>query len=93
MDESILSEVTPLNQSTSTYLTSPNDQSLRRRRAAVYLILLSTLLERLAFYSLYMSLVENLQKSELGWGVQSSTTASFAFLGKVYFLFFFRNAS
>jgi hypothetical protein len=45
----------------------PDNQRPYQRQLAIYFILASTTLERLAFYSLVINLVITLQTSELDW--------------------------
>ncbi len=57
-----------------------------QRQLALYLILASTALERLAFYSLVINLVITLQMSELDWDSGNTITMSFIFSGKYYLI-------
>lgn len=54
----------------------------QHKKIAVYLILVSTVLERLAFYALSINLIVNLRSPELGWNPSNSAKASFIFFGK-----------
>jgi hypothetical protein len=55
------------------------------KQLALYLILASTLLERLAFYSLRDNIVFNLQSNKtVEWNYDHSSTASFIFSGKSF---------
>lgn len=64
----------------------PHDKTDYRRKyqkkLAIYIILASTSLERLAFYSLVINLVMILQLSKLHWDPGNSITLSFIFSGK-----------
>ncbi len=56
------------------------------KQLALYLILASTLLERLAFYSLSNNLISNLQSNKtVAWSYEHSSTTSFIFSGKSSF--------
>lgn len=60
----------------------PDTRRPYKKRLAIYLILASTALERLAFYSLVINLVIILQLGDLNWDPQNSITVSFIFTGK-----------
>ena len=60
----------------------PDNRRPYQRQLAIYLILASTILERVAFYSLVINLVITLQTSELDWDSGNSITVSFIFTGK-----------
>ncbi|CAF2495975.1 unnamed protein product [Rotaria sp. Silwood2] len=62
----------------------PDTRLLHQRLLAIYSILASTALERLAFYSLVINLIFTLQLSELDWNSANSVTASFIFFGTSY---------
>lgn len=83
MDESsFVAETTLLTSPTDFSPVSPHHRRLYERRFPVYFLLLSTIFERLAFYSLAINLVVILQSSQLQWTSSSGTTASFVFFGK-----------
>jgi hypothetical protein len=81
-DDSTLSETTALVRRTGVPAAVPDNRSQSEKRLAVYLILASTIFERLAFYSLAINLVFNLNHSELTWDRSNSATMSFIFFGK-----------
>jgi len=60
----------------------PDNRRPYQRQLAIYFILASTTLERIAFYSLVINLVIILQLSELDWDSGNSITVSFIFSGK-----------
>jgi hypothetical protein len=60
----------------------PDNRRSYHKQLAIYFILASTALERLAFYSLVINLVITLQLSELDWDPGNSITVSFIFSGK-----------
>jgi hypothetical protein len=60
----------------------PDNRRPYQRQLAIYFILASTTLERIAFYSLVINLVIILQSSELDWDSGNSITVSFIFSGK-----------
>jgi hypothetical protein len=60
----------------------PDNRRPYQRRLAIYIILASTALERLAFYSLVINLVITLQLRELDWDPGNSIAISFIFSGK-----------
>ncbi|CAF4654437.1 unnamed protein product [Rotaria sp. Silwood1] len=62
----------------------PDNRRSYQRQLAIYSILASTTLERLAFYSLVINLIFTLQLSELDWDPANSVTASFIFFGTSY---------
>lgn len=68
----------------------PDNRRPYQRQLAVYIILASTALERLAFYSLVINLTNALQLSELDWDPANGVTASFIFFGKYKFTEFIR---
>ena len=82
MDESSVIEATILLPTTDTRTIVANDRRLYERRFPVYFVLLSTVFERLAFYSLAINLVVILKSDQLQWSASSSTTASFIFFGR-----------
>lgn len=81
MDESSLVEETQLLSSSETPSLVLNNPRLYERRFPVYFVLLSTVFERLAFYSLAANLIVILKSEEFQWDTSSSTTASFIFFG------------
>lgn len=83
MEDSSAGERTVLIHSTVSNLPIRDARTPNERQLAVYLILISTVFERLAFYSLAINLVVTLKSSELNWNSSNSTTASFIFFGKV----------
>ncbi len=85
MDESSIMETMILIPKIDIPFVVTDHRRTYERRLAVYLILASTLFERLAFYSLAINLVVTLQSSELKWDSSTSTTASFIFFGKFFF--------
>ncbi len=85
MDESIISETSVLISTPGVPLAVRDNRRPHERRLAVYLILASTVLERLAFYSLAINLVITLKSTEPNWDPSNSTTALFIFLGKKYY--------
>jgi hypothetical protein len=86
MDESSIMETMMLIPKIDIPFVATDHRRTYERRLAVYLILASTLFERLAFYSLAINLVVTLQSSELKWDSSTSTTASFIFFGKFFFI-------
>jgi hypothetical protein len=84
MDESSIMETTTLIPNVDIHFVSPDHRQTYERRLAIYLILASTVFERLAFYSLAINLVVTLKSSELKWDSSTSTTASFIFFGKIF---------
>ena len=83
MDESSVAETALLAPpSPFSPILPHHHRRLYERRFPVYFVLLSTVFERLAFYSLAINLVVILQSSQLQWTSSSSTTASFIFFGK-----------
>lgn len=82
MDDTNFGETTLLMPSIGLPSSVPDNRSRRQRRLAIYLILASTLFERLAFYSLALNLVVTLKSAESNWDPENSTTASFIFFGK-----------
>jgi len=63
-------------------LDVPDNRRPYQKQLAIYLILASTTLERIAFYSLVINLVIILQLGELDWDPGNSITLSFIFSGK-----------
>ena len=55
----------------------PDNRSLCEKRLAIYFILASTALERIAFYSLVINLVVTLRSGDLDWDPGNSLTISF----------------
>jgi len=53
-----------------------------QKHMALYIICLSTLLERIAFYSLAANLVLILKSPNFGWNDRNSVIAIYIFLGK-----------
>ncbi|CAF3914207.1 unnamed protein product [Rotaria sp. Silwood1] len=84
MDESILGESAVLITDHGVPLAVRDNRHPNERQLAVYLILASTIFERLAFYSLAINLVVTLKSTELNWNSSTSTTASFIFFGTSY---------
>jgi hypothetical protein len=82
MEESSLNEASLLISRSGVPYDEPDTRKPYQRQLAVYLILVSTIFERLAFYSLVINLVITLQLSELHWDPTNSITASFIFFGK-----------
>ena len=82
-EESTLSETTALLRRTGVPAAVPDNRSRSEKQRGVYLILASTIFERLAFYSLAINLVFNLNYSELNWNRSNSATVSFLFFGKL----------
>ena len=79
-DEEITASV--ISRSSDSLLTRDTGQTHRSQLAA-HLILASTLLERIAFYSISANLVFTLgQNTQLKWSVSNSSMASFMFSGK-----------
>ena len=60
----------------------PDNRSTLYKQISVYLILISTFLERSAFYAIALHLVVSLQSTELQWSASHSTIASFVFFGR-----------
>lgn len=58
-----------------------DNRPVLHKKISVYLILISTTLERIAFYTLAVHLVVSLQTPELHWNSKNSTNASFIFFG------------
>jgi len=83
MDESSIVETARLIPTSNVPLTAHDNRRSYKRRLSVYLVLVSTILERLAFYSLAINLVVTLKSSALKWNSSNSTTASFIFFGKI----------
>ncbi|CAF0739285.1 unnamed protein product [Adineta ricciae] len=84
MDDTDLGETTLLISSIGLSPPVQDNRSRRQRQLAIYLILASTLFERLAFYSLALNLVVTLKSAESNWDPENSTTASFIFFGVSY---------
>lgn len=82
MDESSIAETTMLIPTSSVPLPTQDNRRSLQKQLAVYIILISTIFERLAFYSLAINLVVTLKSSGLKWTSSNSTTASFVFLGR-----------
>jgi hypothetical protein len=80
MDESSTEETTMLIPTSN--VPARDNRRVNERQLAVYLVLSSTIFERLAFYSLAINLVVTLKSSELKWNSSASTTASFILFGK-----------
>lgn len=57
-----------------------------QRQLAIFLILASTALERLAFYALIINLVISLKIGTLHWNSDNILTVSFLFSGKYQFV-------
>ncbi|CAM2697840.1 unnamed protein product [Rotaria socialis] len=81
----------PTSNETSLLIPRPGvplDQSDNRqsheRKLAILIILTSTALERLAFYSLIINLATTLHLSEVHWDTTNGVTASFIFFGTSY---------
>lgn len=55
-----------------------------QRQLAIYLILASTALERVAFYALVINLVISLKTGDLRWSYDNILTVSFLFSGKYH---------
>ncbi len=81
MDESSIMETTMLIPIPGIPSPVRDNRRPNERQSAVYVILVSTIFERLAFYSLAINLVVTLKSSELQWNSSTSTTASFIFFG------------
>ncbi|CAF0713867.1 unnamed protein product [Adineta steineri] len=77
-------ETTVLISSTGIPSAVSDKRSPNQRRLAVYIILASTIFERLAFYSLAINLVVTLKSTEPNWDPSNSATASFIFFGTSY---------
>ncbi|CAM4955090.1 unnamed protein product [Rotaria socialis] len=84
MDEPNSEESTALITDHGVPLAVRDNRSLNAKRLASYLILASTVCERLAFYSLAINLVVTLKYTELNWNPSNSATASFIFFGTSY---------
>jgi hypothetical protein len=82
MEGSDMEETTVLLPRPGVFLAVTDNRLPHEKSLAVYLILASTLFERLAFYSLVINLVVTLKSSELNWSSSTSTTIPFIFLGK-----------
>jgi bacteriorhodopsin len=84
MDDSSTDETSVLIPASGVPLAVRDNRRPYERQLAVYLILASTLFERLAFYSLAINLVVTLTSTELNWDSSTSTTATFIFFGKFF---------
>jgi hypothetical protein len=82
MDESSLEQTTVLIPRPGIPLAVRDNRRSYEKQLAVYIILASTVFERLAFYSLAINLVVTLRSSELHWSTSNSTTVPFIFFGK-----------
>ncbi len=82
MDESSIGDITTVIPVSSPPLAVSDNRRPYEKQLAVFLILTSTIFERLAFYSLAINLVVVLKSSELKWNSSTSTTASFIFFGR-----------
>ena len=82
MSEQHVNEIALLIPRDGVPYDEPDRRPSYQRQLALYSILGSTALERLAFYSLVINLIVNLQTSELSWGTTSSVNASSIFFGK-----------
>ena len=78
-----MSLVTPLITRDGIPPAVPDDRKDYEKQRAKYIILASTLFERMAFYSLAVNLVIDLNSSQLNWDSTSSTTISLIFFGMV----------
>ncbi len=66
--------------------TSVRDtRKLYQKQLAIYIILASVLLERIAFYTLAANLALNLETGKLNWRPTNSLLASLIFSGKYSF--------
>lgn len=59
----------------------PDNRRPYQRQLAIYLILASTALERVAFYALVINLVISLKTGDLRWSYDNILTVSFLFSG------------
>ncbi|UJR14271.1 hypothetical protein I4U23_001262 [Adineta vaga] len=84
MDDTNFGETTVLISNTGFPTAVRDGRSSSQRKLAIYLILASTVFERLAFYSLAINLVVTLKSTEPNWNSLNSTTALFIFLGTSY---------
>ncbi len=84
MEESTIEETAVLLPRTGVPLAVRDNRQPHERKLAIYLILASTIFERLAFYSLAINLVVTLKSSELNWSSSTSTTVPFIFFGKSF---------
>ncbi len=76
-------EPTTITFNSNNSLLTRDTRRLYEKQLAVYLILASTLLERIAFYSISANLVFSLGPDTiLNWSTTSSSIASFIFSGK-----------
>jgi hypothetical protein len=85
MDASDLDDSTPLIPN---YGIPPPVQDIRKpyqKQLAIYLILASTLFERIAFYTLAANLALSLESDKQPyWKSPNSSVATFIFIGKSY---------
>lgn len=82
MDEYNTDEGRPLLFTHNIPRDIPDHRQLWQKRLAVFFILLSTLFERLAFYSLTFNIVRILNSNEFNWNSSNSITALYIFSGK-----------
>ncbi|CAF3803016.1 unnamed protein product [Adineta steineri] len=82
MDRSDSEELIPLRSGYSLSKSRRDIRSPKQQKLAEYFVLVSTLLERAAFYALATNLVVHLDSSALlDWSSQNSSVAAFIFFG------------
>jgi hypothetical protein len=86
MDVSNEEEAARISSSYNNRLTTADNRRPYEKQLAMYLVLASTFLERIAFYSISANLVFSLgPDTQFHWTATSSSIASFIFSGKYYF--------